>query len=100
MEIPYKKVHVIINPSAGKNNTILNTLNSVFHKYGVDWQVSVTHKFGDATRYVKKAIAEGADLVAGYGGDGTQMEIANGVIGTDTPMAICLGGQGMPCLSN
>lgn len=94
MNIPYKKVHVIINPAAGKDEPILNTINKVFHQYGIDWQVSITKKFGDATRLAKQAIAAGVDLVAGYGGDGTQMEIANAVMGTKTPMAILPGGTG------
>jgi diacylglycerol kinase (ATP) len=94
MNPPYKKVHVIINPAAGKDEPILNTINKVFHQYGIDWQVSITKKFGDATRLAKQAIADGVDLVAGYGGDGTQMEIANAVRGTKTPMAILPGGTG------
>ena len=34
------------------------------------------------------------DLVVGYGGDGTQHEVANAVIGTGTPMGILPGGTG------
>jgi len=94
MDVPYKKVRVIINPAAGKDEPILNTINKVFHQYGVDWQVNITKKFGDATRLAKQAIADGVDLVAGYGGDGTQMEIANAVMGSETPMAILPGGTG------
>ena len=94
MTVPYKNIHVIINPAAGHNEPILNTLNDVFHHYGLDWEVSITHKFGDATRLAQEAAARGMDLVVGYGGDGTQMEIANGVMGSDTPMAILPGGTG------
>ena len=36
----------------------------------------------------------GVDLVVGYGGDGTQHELANAVIGTATPMAVLPGGTG------
>ena len=94
MDVPYKKVHVVINPAAGKNEPILNTINKVFHKYEIDWQVSITKKFGDVTRLAKQAITEGVDLVAGYGGDGTQKEIANAVMGGKIPMAILPGGTG------
>ena len=94
MDIPYRNIHVVINPAAGKNEPILNILNKVFQKYDIDWEVSITKKFGDATRFAKQAIAGGADLVAGYGGDGTQMEITNAVIGGETPMAILPGGTG------
>lgn len=94
MPIPYKRIHVIINPAAGQDEPILNVLNDVFHPAGIEWDISVTHKFGDATRLVKKAVALGVDLVAAYGGDGTQMEVANGLLGSGIPLAILPGGTG------
>lgn len=94
MELPYQRVHVIINPAAGKDEPILNTLNDVFHTAGVEWDVSITHKFGDATRLASEVAAKGVDLVAGYGGDGTQMEGANGLLGSGVPLAILPGGTG------
>jgi YegS/Rv2252/BmrU family lipid kinase len=90
----YKRVKVIINPASGQDEAILNTLNDVFHRYEVEWDASITHQAGDATRLAQQAVAEGVDLVVGYGGDGTQMEIASGVLGSDTPMAILPGGTG------
>jgi YegS/Rv2252/BmrU family lipid kinase len=90
----FQRVHVVINPASGKDQPILNTLNDVFHQYGVAWDVSITHKYGDATAQARAAIARGVDLVVGYGGDGTQHELANAVIGTATPMAVLPGGTG------
>ena len=89
-----ERIHVIINPAAGQDQPILNTLNDVFNQFKVDWEVSITKKFGDATQMARAAAASGVDLVVGYGGDGTQMEVANGVLGSDTPMAILPGGTG------
>lgn len=94
MAIPYPKVHVVINPAAGQNEPILNVLNDVFHPAGITWDISLTHKSGDATRLAAAAAASGADLVAAYGGDGTQMEVANGLLGTGVPQAILPGGTG------
>jgi YegS/Rv2252/BmrU family lipid kinase len=94
MTAPYPKVHVIVNPASGPNRPILNTLNDVFRKYDVDWDVSITKRYGDAGQQAKAAIARGVDLVVGYGGDGTQHELANAVIGTATPMGILPGGTG------
>jgi YegS/Rv2252/BmrU family lipid kinase len=94
MTLPYPKVHVVINPAAGQNEPILNVLNYVFHPAGVDWDISLTHKSGDATRLAAEAAASGVDLVAAYGGDGTQMEVANGLLGTGVPQAILPGGTG------
>jgi YegS/Rv2252/BmrU family lipid kinase len=93
-EIPYKKIHVVINPASGKDEPILNVINDVFHQYEVDWSISVTKKFGDATEFARQAAQEGADLVAGYGGDGTQHEIANGILGTKAVMGVLPGGTG------
>src|SRR5512138_292830 len=94
MSLPYKKIHVVINPASGQNQPILNVLNDVFHAAGVEWNVSITHKGGDATRQAREAAASGVDLVAAYGGDGTQMEVANGLLGTGVPQAILAGGTG------
>ena len=94
MPSPYKRVQIIINPAAGKNDTILNTINAVFSGSDIEWDARITHKFGDATRLTKEAVANGVDLVAGYGGDGTQLEVANGLVGTGVPMAILPGGTG------
>ena len=48
----------------------------------MEWSISITKKYGDATVQAREAAQKGADLVAGYGGDGTQHEIANGILGT------------------
>jgi len=94
MSLPFKNVHVVINPASGHNQPILNVLNDVFHPSGIHWDISLTHKSGDAARFAAEAAASGADLVAAYGGDGTQMEVANGLLGTGVPQAILPGGTG------
>lgn len=92
--VPYPKIHVVINPVSGKDQPILNVLNDVFGQYDVKWDISVTKKFGDATRFARQAAESGFDLVAGYGGDGTQHEIANGVMDTGVTMGVLPGGTG------
>lgn len=94
MSLPYKRIHVVINPAAGHDEPILNVLNDVFRPAGVKWEVSITQDSGDATRQTKEAVTRGVDLVAGYGGDGTQMEVANGLLGSGIPQAILPGGTG------
>lgn len=91
----YQNIKVIINPAAGKDEPILHTLNEVFKRHQVKYDVSLTRQFGDATRLAQEAAASGKyDLVTAYGGDGTQMEIANGMKGSGVPMAILPGGTG------
>ena len=92
MASKYKNIHVVINPASGKPEPVIHTLNSIFHPAGIKWDVSITATGGDAKRFAKDAVARGADLVAAYGGDGTQMEVAQGLRGSDVPMAVLPGG--------
>jgi len=89
-----KRIHVVINPASGKDEPILNVINAVFKEHDVGWSISVTQKFGDATEFARQAAADGYDIVAGYGGDGTQHEIANGIMGTRALMGVLPGGTG------
>jgi YegS/Rv2252/BmrU family lipid kinase len=56
--------------------------------------VGITHKYGDAQELARQAAQGEYDLVAGYGGDGTQHEIANGLMGTGVTMGVLPGGTG------
>ena len=87
-----KKVHVVINPASGQPQPILHQINHVFQPAGIQWSVSITQKSGDATRFAKQAIEEGAEVVCAYGGDGTVMEVARAVQDGDIPMGILPGG--------
>jgi diacylglycerol kinase (ATP) len=92
MTAAFQRIHIIINPASGQDEPILNTLNRVFQKHGVWWDVSITHAFGDGARLARAALAAGADLIASYGGDGTSLDVANGLVGTDTPLMVLPGG--------
>src|SRR5687768_18585559 len=83
----FKKLQVIINPAAGVGRPILQALNSQLKDSGIEWDVSITHKAGDAERLAKKAVKDGADIVGVHGGDGSVMEVASALRGTSTPMA-------------
>jgi diacylglycerol kinase (ATP) len=89
-----KRIHVVINPAAGQPEPILHILNSVFRPAGVQWDVSITHQLGDATRQARQAAEGGADIVVAYGGDGTVMEVANGLAGTEAALGVLPGGTG------
>ena len=71
---------------------ILQALNTGLKGSGIDWDVSITHKAGDAERLAKKAVEDGADVVGVHGGDGSVMEVASALRGTSIPMAIFPGG--------
>ena len=89
-----KRIHVVINPAAGSPEPILSTLNNVFRPAGMQWDVSITQEFGDATRQARQAADAGADIVAACGGDGTVMEVANGLVGTEVVLGVIPGGTG------
>jgi diacylglycerol kinase (ATP) len=87
-----RSIRVIINPGSGQPKPVLHTINQVFRPAGIDWEVSLTHESGDAERFAREAVDEGAEVVAAYGGDGTVMEVARGLMGSKVPLAILPGG--------
>lgn len=88
----FKNIEIIINPAAGNNEPILNTLHDVFKDYDLNWDVSITKRAGDGARLAKAALERGVDLVAAYGGDGTLLDVATGLFNRDVPMAFLPGG--------
>jgi YegS/Rv2252/BmrU family lipid kinase len=85
-------IHIIINPVSGRNRSLLRTFNTIFQTMGVEWNVSVTNKAGDARRLTTEVVSQGVDVVAVYGGDGTVREVASALVETDVPLAILPGG--------
>ena len=53
---------------------------------------AATKQSGHAMHLARGAAHEGFDVVVSFGGDGTVNEVANGLAGTDVPMAIIPGG--------
>jgi YegS/Rv2252/BmrU family lipid kinase len=87
-----RRVHVVVNPGSGQPKPLLHTLNAVFRPKGIDWDISLTKDSGDAERFARQAAESRVDVVAAFGGDGTVMEVARGLMGFETPMAIFPGG--------
>ena len=88
----YKNVQVIANPAAGQDQPVLKILNHVFKEQDVDWNIAVTHQKGDGAELARQAVANGADLIVAYGGDGTVGDVAAGLMESDVPLAILPGG--------
>lgn len=72
----------------------MRTLNKHMRELGVKWDFFVTHELGDGAKLAKQAAEAGADIVASFGGDGTVMDVATGLEGTDIPLMILPGGTG------
>ena len=96
--LPFQKkvgrITVILNPAAGQNSPLLKTFNRVFHDAGYQWDIRLTNQFGDGQHHARRAIQEGVDIVAVYGGDGSIMDVAAGMVGSHVPLAILPGGTG------
>lgn len=58
------------------------------------WNIVETTGAGTASRLAAAATAEGADIVAAAGGDGTLSEVMNGLIGTGAKLAVLPLGTG------
>lgn len=89
-----RSIFAIVNPASGGDSPILNTFNTVFNTAGWDWDIGITKKFGDARQMAENAAKDKYDIVAIYGGDGSVMEAATGLMGTGKPLAIFPGGTG------
>jgi len=83
-----------VNPAPSRRIPLLAILNQAFRDAGIYWDISITHGTGDGSALAREAVESGAEVVAVYGGDGTVMEVASGLIGTDVPMLILGGGTG------
>lgn len=90
----FNHIHFIINPASGRDEPILNVINRALAQYDTHWDISITHTFGDGKRLAEEAIEKGADLIVAYGGDGTLIDVVNGMVGSDIPFAVLPGGTG------
>jgi diacylglycerol kinase family enzyme len=87
------KILLIVNASA---SSVTARARVVIHKaLAVDHEVSVaeTSRRGHATKLAQGAAADGIEVVAVLGGDGTLNEAANGLAGTTTALGVLPGGS-------
>ena len=89
-----KPIPIIINPASGKPKPVLHTISETFRAHNLSWHGHITYEFGDATRFAQEAVADDAEMVVVYGGDGTVLEAVNGVMGSDVSVGILPGGTG------
>ncbi|MEW6068758.1 MAG: diacylglycerol kinase family protein [Nitrospirota bacterium] len=80
---------IISNPVAKKASEKKISIASNFLKSkGYKVEIFSTKKRGDAENFARNAITESPHLIIAAGGDGTFNEVANGIAGSETPMAI------------
>ena len=87
------RILLIVNSFASS----VNPRNTVYvHQHLArhhDVQVVETNERGHATRFARDAAARGLDAVFAFGGDGTLNEVATGLAGSDTALAMLPGGS-------
>jgi diacylglycerol kinase (ATP) len=94
-----KRILFIINPIAGTANKkqFPDVIADTIDHSKFDYDIVFTDHPGHANELSKKAVAEGVDIVAAVGGDGTVNEVARGLIHSKTALAIipCGSGNGL-----
>jgi diacylglycerol kinase (ATP) len=91
-----RRFFLIVNPVAGlqRGTRAVRHLVSILRKEGVDVDFHITRHRGHAIELSAEASRKGFDLVVAVGGDGTVIEVAQGLIGSQTPMGIVPWGSG------
>jgi diacylglycerol kinase (ATP) len=94
----YRRILVIFNPVAGqrKLSNVPRRIDEHFTQQNLDFEIRETESAGDALRWARSAHAEGFDLVAAAGGDGTVRECVEGIMrsGAQVPLAQIATGSG------
>lgn len=94
IDMSQSRLALILNPGSGKKdardrvNDIRSRLEGRVREFAL-YPVSDGSQIAGAA---KRAVEEGADIVAAFGGDGTQNAVAGALQGTQTVMAVLPGG--------
>jgi diacylglycerol kinase (ATP) len=89
-----EKILFIINPKSGRQSKVkVADLIPQYLPEG-NFEVAFTEFAGHATELARHAAKSGFRIVAAVGGDGTVNEVARGLIGTKTALAIIPKGSG------
>jgi YegS/Rv2252/BmrU family lipid kinase len=89
------RVLLITNPAAARTRaSAVDVIMGVFATAGWNAEVLATGGPGDARRLAAEGVAGGAEIVAVFGGDGTTMQAAAALVGTDVALGVIPGGTG------
>jgi len=102
---------LITNPAAARHAArAVLAIRDTLRAGGWDVEVRATAEAGDVRRFAADARAAQVDVVVCYGGDGTAMQAAAGLVGSDIPLGLvpeergtswratcaCRGGRSLP----
>jgi diacylglycerol kinase family enzyme len=96
--IPHRKPHkkrmlIIVNPYATTVSDRLRNLVVYALQGRFEVEAVSTEAQNHATEIGREVRDHGYDVVVAFGGDGTLNEVANGLAGTDVPVAVLPGGS-------
>jgi diacylglycerol kinase family enzyme len=88
-----RRMLIVVNPYATTVSDRLRQL--ILHALEARYEVDAvdTEAPGHATELCREAAHEGYDVVVAFGGDGTVNEVANGLVGSSTPLCCLPGGS-------
>ena len=91
-----KKICFIVNPVSGfgKQKIIEKLIDQYLDLKAFDYIIVYTKAAKHATELAKQAVTDNFDIVVAVGGDGSVNEIARGLIGSNTALAIVPAGSG------
>ena len=87
------RVLLLVNPHASSVNARTQVVIQKALSADHDVTLVATHRRGHASRLAHGAVADGCDVVAVLGGDGTLNEAINGLAGSDVALAPLPGGS-------
>jgi diacylglycerol kinase (ATP) len=86
---------LITNPAAARTAPVaVNSILSTLRAAGWEVEALATLGPGHARQLAEYGVAEKVDVVAVYGGDGTTMQAAAALVGTDISLGVIPGGTG------
>ena len=89
------RVLLITNPAAARTRaSAVDVLMRTLAGAGWKAEVLATGGQGDARLLAAEGVAQGMDIVAVFGGDGTTMQAAAALVGTDVALGVIPGGTG------
>lgn len=90
------KIFIIANPQAGsmKQDQFEEQLERTFRDSNSNYELHYSQKDEDLAQTVRNAVQNGYRLIVAAGGDGTVSQVADGLQGRETPLAILPSGTG------
>lgn len=88
----FRNMHLIVNPLSGQNKPPVEQMCSLLDGCQTTWYVHETSPEKRAEQLAQRAVDKGADAVAVYGGDGTVVGAAAGVVDSSVPLVVLPGG--------